>query len=187
MSQLLQNENLSLRSPEPEDLEVLYKWENDTDVWKYGSAISPYSKFVLRQYIEDAQTDIFQSKQLRFMIVLHQNQTVVGTIDLYDFDSINSRCGVGIYIDKDWRIKGLAVQALNLLETYAFNFLKLNQLYAVIPQSNKASLSLFQHNEFKESGVLQQWISTEVTYEDATLVQKIKPQPDYERGSKKSN
>ena len=174
MNKYLENENLSLRSPEPEDLEKLYKWENDTDVWKYGSAISPYSKFVLRQYIEDAKMDIFQSKQLRFMIVLHQNQTVVGTIDLYDFDAINSRCGVGIYIDKTWRKKGFGVQALIILETYAFNFLKLNQLYAVIPQSNKASLSLFQHNEFKQSGVLQQWVSIEDTYEDATFVQKIK-------------
>lgn len=175
MSKFLENDVLSLRSPEPEDLEVLYKWENDTDVWQYGSSISPYSKFVLRQYIEDAQTDIFQSKQLRFMIVLHQDQTVVGTIDLYDFDALNHRSGVGIYIDKAWRKKGIAVQALNLLEAYVFNFLKLNQLYAIIPQSNKASISLFIHNEYKQSGVLLQWISTEDSYEDALLVQKIKP------------
>lgn len=175
MSKFLENDVLYLRSPEPEDLEVLYKWENDTDVWKYGSAISPYSKFVLRQYIEDAQTDIFQSKQLRFMIVLHQDKTVVGTIDLYDFDAINSRCGVGIYIDKTLRKKGFAVEALTLLEAYAFSFLKLNQLYALVPQSNIPSLKLFHHNQFNPSAVLQQWISTEDSYEDAILVQKIKP------------
>ena len=175
MSKLLENDVLCLRSPEPEDLEVLYKWENDTDVWKYASAISPYSKFVLRQYIEDAQTDIFQSKQLRFMIALHEDKTVIGTIDLYDFDAINSRCGVGIYIDKAWRKKGFAIESLTILEAYAFSFLKLNQLYAVVPQSNKASLNLFKHNGFNHSVVLQQWISTEDSYEDAILVQKIKP------------
>ena len=170
---LLENENLSLRTPEPEDLEFLYKWENDTDVWKYGAAISPYSKYILRQYIEDAQTDIFQSKQLRFMIVLHENKTVIGTIDLYDFDAINSRCGVGIYIDKKWRKKGFAMQALSILENYAFNFLKTNQLYAIIPVNNKASLLLFQNSKFLQTGVLKQWISIEDKYEDAIVVQKI--------------
>ncbi|MDD2552160.1 MAG: GNAT family N-acetyltransferase, partial [Dysgonamonadaceae bacterium] len=63
MNKFLENNTLSLRAPEPEDLEVLYKWENDTDIWQYGTAISPYSKFILKQYIADAQTDIFQSKQ----------------------------------------------------------------------------------------------------------------------------
>ena len=72
MLKLLKNNTLQLRAPEPEDLEVLYKWENDTDVWIYGSAMSPYSKYILRQYIADAQTDIFESKQLRYMIDLHK-------------------------------------------------------------------------------------------------------------------
>ena len=184
-NKLLENENLSLRTPEPEDLEFLYEWENDTDVWKYGAAISPYSKFILRQYIEDAQTDIFQSKQLRFMIVLHQNKTVIGTIDLYDFDAINSRCGIGIYIDKKWREKSFAMQALNILEKYAFSFLKINQLYAVIPTNNKASLLLFKNSEFLQTGVLEQWISTENEYEDAIIVQKLNPENN-ERRYKKS-
>ena len=175
MNKFLENDILSLRSPEPEDLEALYRWENDTDVWKYGSAISPYSKYILRQYIENAQTDIFESKQLRFMIVLKQNQTTIGTIDLYDFDALNSRCGVGIYIDNKWRKKGYAVQAMNLLQKYVFNFLKINQLYAVIPESNKASLNLFQKSNFLKTGVLQQWVSNENTLEDAIMVQKLNP------------
>ena len=173
MNKFLESDILFLRSPEPEDLEALYRWENDTDVWKYSSAISPYSKYILRQYIEDAQTDIFQSKQLRFMIVLHHNHKAIGTIDLYDFDALNSRSGVGIYVDKEWRQKGYASQAMHLLQQYAFNFLKLNQLYAVIPESNKTSLDLFQKSDFLKTGVLQQWVSNNNTFEDAIIVQKI--------------
>ncbi|HUI32783.1 MAG: GNAT family N-acetyltransferase [Dysgonamonadaceae bacterium] len=174
MNKFLENNTLSLRAPEPEDLEVLYKWENDTDIWQYGTAISPYSKFILKQYIADAQTDIFQSKQLRFMIVLQKTNDVVGTIDLYDFDAINSRCGVGIYIDSEHRQKKLATQALSILQNYAFNFLRINQLYALIPRKNKASLRLFQSSGFSKSGILKQWISTQDTFEDAIIVQKTK-------------
>lgn len=174
MPKLLNNDTLYLRALEPEDLEVLYKWENDTDVWKFGSAISPYSKFALRQYIEDAQTDIFYSKQLRFMIVLHEGETTVGTIDLYDFDALNSRCGVGIYIDPACRKNRYALQALNLLINYAFHFLKINQLYAVIPESNISSIKLFQSTGFSQSGVLQEWVSYDNEFENAIIVQKLK-------------
>lgn len=176
MSIFLNNDNIHLRAPEPEDLEVLYKWENDTDIWKFGSAISPYSKYILKQYIADAQTDIFQSKQLRFMISVIQTHSTLGTIDLYDFDVLNSRCGVGIYIDPAWRKNGFALQALNILQDYAFSFLNINQLYAVIPESNKASVQLFKNAGFSKSGVLQQWISFENKYENAIIVQKIKPE-----------
>ena len=174
MSKFLENKILSLKAPEPEDLEALYKWENDTDVWEFGSAISPYSKYVLKQYIIDAQTDIYQSKQLRFMIILKQEQCTIGTIDLYDFDAINSRCGVGIYIDQAYRNNEYATNALDLLKDYVFNFLNINQLYAVIPENNKASLQLFCSSDFSESGILHQWISTEKGYENAVIVQKLK-------------
>ena len=175
MNKLLENDTLHLRAPEPEDLELLYKWENDTDIWQYSTAISPYSKFLLKQYIADAHTDIFQSKQLRFMIVLKKTNEVVGTIDLFDFDAINLKCGVGIYIDPGHRQQRLGAQALSVLQDYAFNFLKINQLYAIVPQSNKASLQLFQSSGFSQSGRLKQWVSTPDTYEDAIIWQKLKP------------
>ena len=127
MAEFLKNDTLHLRALEPEDLEALYKWENDTDVWRYGSAMSPYSKYVLRQYIVDAQTDIFESKQLRFMISLNQENSRIGTIDLYDFDPLNSRCGVGIYIDPEYRKEGFAKQALILLQKYVFNFFNIDR------------------------------------------------------------
>ncbi len=175
MNKLLENDTLQLRAPEPEDLELLYKWENDTDIWKYSTAISPYSKFVLKQYIADAQTDIYQSKQLRLMIVLKKTNETVGTIDLYDFDAINLRCGVGVYIDPLYRQKKLATQALSILQNYTFNYLKINQLYAIIPQNNTASLQLFQSCGFSKSGTLKQWVSTPDAYEDAIVWQKLKP------------
>lgn len=174
MSKFLKSKTMLLRAIEPEDLEVLYKWENDTDVWKYGSAISPYSKYILRQYIVDAQTDIYKSKQLRFMISLHKQNCTIGTIDLYNFDVLNSRCGVGIYIDSAYRTQGYAKQALSLLEDYVFSFLNVNQLYALIPKENKASLNLFSSANYVESGILKQWISYNNRFEDVIIVQKLK-------------
>ena len=43
---LLKNSQLSLRAVEPEDLEILYKWENSTELWIHGNTLAPYSKLV---------------------------------------------------------------------------------------------------------------------------------------------
>ena len=83
MSKLLQNDEILLRALEPEDLDILYEWENDTDLWKYGSSLSPFSRFALRQYLVYAQQDS-SNKQLRLMIVLRKNNQRIGTVDLYD-------------------------------------------------------------------------------------------------------
>jgi len=40
-----------LRSLEPEDLELLYLWENDPSIWKVSNTLVPFSRFILRQYL----------------------------------------------------------------------------------------------------------------------------------------
>ena len=40
--ELLSNETVSLRAPEPEDLELLYHWENNPEWWGLGNTLAPY-------------------------------------------------------------------------------------------------------------------------------------------------
>ena len=175
---LLENERIKLRAPEPEDLDSLYKWENDTSLWHLGSTLTPFSRFDLKQYILSTK-DIYEAKQLRLIIEIKQEQDIfktlaaVGTIDLYDFDAHNSRAAVGIMIDKAYQQSGLATEALFLLCKYAFSFLKLHQLYAFIPMKNKPCIKLFKGCGFLEKGTLSDWQQTEEGYEDVLLVSLI--------------
>lgn len=52
----------------PEDLEVMFRFENATDVWEMSNTTGPYSRFQLKQYIEQTQNDLFADRQLRLMI-----------------------------------------------------------------------------------------------------------------------
>ena len=65
----MKDENVLIRALEPEDLEYLYKWENDMDLWEVSDTLTPFSHFTLKKYIENADTDIYSVKQLRLMIV----------------------------------------------------------------------------------------------------------------------
>ena len=171
---LLKNKDIVLRAVEPEDLEILYRWENSTVLWYHGNTLAPYSKLVLRQYINDSlEMDIYQSKQLRLMIDLVEEKVTIRTIDLYDIDAHNRRAGIGILIDDDYRRRGFAKQALELMSNYAFDFLYLHQIYAYIAQSNTNSISLFEKAGYQSVGVLKDWLQRGEEFEDVYLSQLL--------------
>ena len=168
----LKDEMISLRTPEPEDLELMYVMENDTTLWSIGNATLPYSRYTLREYLEQSRQDLFTERQARFVIEL-ENGEAAGMIDLADFDPLNSRAEVCIGVLGKHRGKGIATRALNLLCNYAFKKLHINQLYAFIPDWNEESLGLFEKNGFKKSALLQQWLRTENGFGNVFLVQKL--------------
>lgn len=168
----LKDELISLRSPEPEDLELMYAMENDTTLWSVGNATLPYSRYTLRQYLEQSCQNLFAEHQARFVIELADGETA-GMIDLADFDPLNSRAEVCIGLLGKHRGKGIATRALALLCDYALKKLHINQLFAFIPEWNEESLRLFEKNGFKKSALLQQWQRTEKGFNDVFLVQKL--------------
>lgn len=169
----LKSERISLRAPEPEDLELLYQWENNPEWWNLGSTLVPFSRFQLKEYIAEAHRDIFDIKQLRLMVDLIDEGKTIGMVDLYDFDPHHRRAGVGILIDPAFQKKGLGSEALTLLVIYAFSFLKLHQLYAHISVDNEASKVLFTRCNFVQTGVLKDWITTKEGYVDVITMQRL--------------
>lgn len=173
MSDFFVHADIYLRPLEPEDLEVLYRWENDTRLWNIGATVSPFSRFTLKKYIAEAIDDIYITKQLRMMIVEKDSNLPVGTLDLYEFDLFNSRAGIGVLIDEDFRGKGYAAQAVACIEKYAFGHLNLHQLYVHIPVTNKASLNLFSDAEYVQTAKLKQWLSVDREHVDVVVMQKF--------------
>ncbi|MDR0348060.1 MAG: GNAT family N-acetyltransferase [Tannerella sp.] len=170
---LLEGNTIRLRALEPEDLDCLYKWENDTSLWRYGSSLAPYSRFSLRDYIVDSRLDIFQSRQLRMMIVLKENEQPVGTVDLYDIDPLNGRAGIGILVDNPYRKQGVGMEALGIMQEYAIKFLMMKQIYAYVPERNEASVKLFANSNYEKTGKLKSWIKNGNCYEDVFFMQLL--------------
>lgn len=176
MTDFFIQKDIFLRPLEPEDLDILYRWENDTRLWSVGATVSPFSRFILKKYLVDTADDIYQTKQLRMMIVKKSNNQPVGTLDLYEFDALNARAGVGVLIDEKYRNKGYAAQSVDAIEKYAFNHLNLHQLYAYVPETNRASFALFSKSNFTQTAVLKEWLLINRKYVDVLVMQKINPQ-----------
>ena len=161
MDSLLEHDHIYLRALETEDLELLYKWENNPDHWIVSNTLIPFSKYSLAKYIETASQDIHESKQLRLIIVRKDTEEAIGAIDLFDFDPKNLRAGIGILIaDKKNRNKGFASEALEVLISYAGKVLLLKQLYCNITENNETSLKLFIARSFVITGKKINWIKT---------------------------
>jgi len=170
----LKGKKLFLRALEPNDLEFIYAIENDESVWEISHTQTPYSRFLVRQYLENANQDIYEAKQLRLAICENDDENAIGLIDLFDFDPKNNRAGIGILIkNNNDRNQGIGTEALGLLINYAFYNLNLNQLYANIDTQNTGSLKLFTNFGFQKIGVKKQWNLVNGVYKDEALFQLI--------------
>ena len=157
---------LRLRKIEPSDLPFLYQWENDATSWADSDTHNPLSRHDLHQYIENNTGDIYRDGQLRLMI--EQGGQTLGCIDLFDFDARNRKAAIGMYIAQEARGKGVGSEAVKQLLNYAFDFLHLRMVYAIISVNNQACSHIYEQLGFAPSSPLKDW-----TLEgDAVLWQK---------------
>ncbi len=163
-----------LRALERSDLDFLYLLENDESVWEVSNTVTPYSKFVLKQYLENAHKDIYEVKQLRLAICELDGNQPIGFIDLFNFEPKHQRVGIGIVIfSEEDRKKGYATEALQLVERYAFTHLKVHQLYANISEDNDVSIKLFEKSGYKKAGTKQDWIRSGSGFKNELIYQRI--------------
>ena len=153
------SERVRLRAMEPEDLEIMYAMENDPQTWDVTNFSVPYSKYVLKQYMENSR---------------REDDAVVGTIDITDFAPMHSRGEVGIAVRKEYQGNGYASDALKLLCDYAFGFLFLKQLIVHVAADNEVSLRLFGSCGFVQCGLLKEWWFTGGKFKDVVLMQRIR-------------
>ncbi len=170
----IKGEHIYLRALEPSDVDVLYKWENNRQIWHVSNTQTPFSRYVLEQFLVNANEDIYTNKQLRLIISENDKNDAVGAIDLFDFEPYHLRAGIGILIADEFRNKGFAFEALKLLQDYAFNTLLLKQLYCNVTVSAPASLQLFEKAGFEKIGLKRSWNRVSATqFEDECLLQLI--------------
>ena len=173
----LKGETIFLRALEPEDLDFIYEVENDETIWEISNTQTPYSRYLIKQYLENAHQDLFEAKQIRLAICRYEDCQPVGLVDLFEYDPKNNRAGVGIMIQKsDVRNQGIGSETLNLLIQYSFKHLNLHQLFANIDSANEPSLKLFAKFGFELIGIKKQWNLVGGVYKDEIMFQLINNQ-----------
>ena len=168
----IKNDTITLRNAEPEDADLIFRWENDRSIWRVSGTHTPYSRFQIEQFLL-SDNDLPKQKQLRLMIDLTESGQTIGCIDIYDYDGFNARAGLGILIDKEFRQQGYAKAALTLCIDFIFNDLLLHQVYCSIDETNIESQQLFVNQGFELCGRRKEWIKTSKRFIDELEYQLI--------------
>ena len=163
---------LKYRALEPEDVTMLFKWENDLEINEVSLSKVPFSKYILEQYITQAHLDIQQAGQNRFVLEDTEGNAV-GCVDLFDYDAIDRRAAIGIIIEKRYRLKGYAAEAITLMKDYAFNRIGMRQLHCSVGVSNEKSIQLFRSAGFTEIGIRKDWSFRNGAFHDVVEFQFI--------------
>ena len=162
-----------LRALEPDDLDAMYEWENDVDVWRASGTSAPFSRHILSRLIDEQRFDIYATRQLRLVIEPSESRKEIGAVDLFEFDPQNLRAGVGIIVAPSCRRRGFAADALAAAERYACATLHLHQLWCSVAADNTASLRLFEKARYIHCGRRRDWLTTVDGKIDEILMQKI--------------
>jgi len=171
---MLKGENIYLRGVEMEDLTLIENLENNPENWLQSGALIPFSKKSMEEYILSIR-DLNSDKQSRWIISTLKEDKSIGAIDVFEFDPINRRAGIGIIIQKEFRKNGYASEAIELLCDYAFSYLNLHQLWANILDFNTASQRLFEKNSFRKIATKPNWILNNGQWHDEFIYQRFNP------------
>lgn len=175
---LLADRDCRLRPLEPEDRTLLQRWENDDQLWDRGEGRRPYSRYTWEQYLAQAQQSLEEAGQLRLLI--EYRQAPVGLVDLYDYQALHLRAGVGVMIAEEaLRGRGIARMALALLAAYAADQYHLQQLYAEVRAENAASLALFDRAGYRRVGERRRWLRRGANFSDVVLFELLLDSPPY--------
>ena len=132
-----------LRPLQPGDLELLLLIEQNPENQRYTTQEQP-SENELREFLY-SNHDYFIHRQFRFVIDV--DGAGVGFIDLSGASDDFKCANTGILILPEWRQKGIALEAMQLL-VYQARSLKIEQLSAYIKPENTASIKLYEQAGF---------------------------------------
>lgn len=163
---------LRLRALEPQDLEIVYQIENDSDLWGCSNTNVPYSRYAIKRFIAEASNDIYSDRQVRLVAEQVSDGVPVGFADLVDFSPRHMRAEVGIVVFPGFRGRGYGKAILDMLEKYSRSSLLLHNIYAVVSVDNKAAVRLFKAAGFDFKAVLDGWLAGAEGYGGAWICQK---------------
>lgn len=170
---------IHLCSVEPTDIDTLFVWENDRNIWDAGYTILPLSRHSLEiLVICNMESTLSEEKQARFMIRMGdiskpKSLVSIGTIDIFDYQAIHRRIGCGIFIAPEFQGNGYGGKALRLLIEHGKQYLNLHQLYCEVAKNNERSLKLFKKAGFEECGCKKDWILQNGVWGDVVCLQMV--------------
>ena len=123
------------------------------------------------QFLEYSIEKIHKEEMMMFIILVDEN--VAGMIDLHNINRSSKRAEVGYWLSEKFEGYGIMTQAVDIIEGYSFNELKLHKLQIRVHPENYKSASVPQRlGYFKEATLIEHEILND-EYIDLDIYTKL--------------
>lgn len=105
-------------------------------------------------FIEYSLKDYKKLGSLQLVIIL--NNKIVGMVSLTEINKNNSKASIGYWLDEKHTKKGIMINSIKTLISYAFDTLSLNKLEIYCATDNPSSNKIPQKLGFIKDGILRE-------------------------------
>lgn len=148
----LETERLKIRPVCIDDKESIFKYRSDPDTNKYLSLI-PESVDDIAQFIHRSSREIdVPETWFQIVIIEKASRRLIGDVGLHFLDTgyQKNQVEIGYTLDKAYRGKGFATEALKEIIDYLIYTLKKHRITASIDPVNTDSIRLMERLEFRK-------------------------------------
>jgi diamine N-acetyltransferase len=148
---ILYGEKVRLCLAMPSDAPLVLQWENDPQFWPITEQAGPFDLQQIEESLQHSGS-LEEHGQSRY-IIFNQPLEPIGLLDLFNYDAIEKKVGIGVLIGHDrHRGKGYASDAIRTLLQRVRQLNQIKTLDCLIHVDNLNSLTLFTHLGFEIIG-----------------------------------
>ena len=171
MGKAIEGKQLYLRFLKYDDLDRTWEWLHRPDVYNKIGVKTPFSKEEQKKWYASLEKDKFKKV---FAVCKKDNNIHIGNVSLDMIDIRHGNARLSIFIaDHNARGKGYGSEALQLLEKYAFDTLKLHKIWCKTDAGDEKVLNFYHNLRFIQEGRLKEHERKDGIFVDKVLFGKI--------------
>lgn len=145
----LQTDRLILRNIENRDADLIHKLRSDETVNAFVGRDNSSTLEKAKEYILKIQNLVEQNKCIYWIITFKENNEMIGSICLWNFDLENEIVEIGYEMLTEFQGKGIMSEAIKKIIEYAFEEIQAKIITAFPSSDNVNSVAMLKKMDFE--------------------------------------
>ena len=150
---------ITLRPWTEADVPAVTKAYEDPEMQRWMEIPATFEEEYARKYLEGREESRRLGQTLELAIADARKLTMLGSVGLVAFDTVNRRGEIGYWVAPQGRGRGVATAAVRLLSAAAFEQLDLIRLDLITAVGNVASQRVAEKAGFAREGVMRSYLA----------------------------
>ncbi|NGX29086.1 MAG: putative ribosomal N-acetyltransferase YdaF [Candidatus Anoxychlamydiales bacterium] len=151
----LETTRLTLRKPEPDDVDDIFEYAKDPEVARFTRFQPQKTSQETKMFLQVTKQKHQNKTALVLVIELKAEKKVIGTISFQNISELDERAEIGFVLSKKYWSKGLMSEAFQAFLEFGFKKIRFNRLEAFSDIENYRSSNLLKDIMQKE-GLLRE-------------------------------